>query len=128
MSKPRELVATLLGVRVARTMYGRWRRLAAGDRNRLEPLAEDVRERALDLRGTTDPAAAADELREASERLADALVESAQSDPGVSAEEVSRLRSDLSRELDRIADAEIEASRGTAPAASAETTLPGPSG
>jgi hypothetical protein len=104
--------ASLLGVRVARALYGRWRRMAAADRESLEPLAQDVRERALDLRGTPDREAAGRELEKAEERLAAAMVESAESDPEVSAAEVSRLRSDLARELDRLASAEIRVSRG----------------
>lgn len=114
MSKPRELVATLLGVRVARTLYGRWRRLSAKERDLLGPLADDVRERALDLRGTTDPVAAGLELTQANEKLADALVESAEANPDVSESEVVRLREDLSRELERLVTADIKVSRGPA--------------
>jgi len=98
-------------VRVARTLHGRWRRLAAGDRERLEPLADDVRERALDLRGAADPDAAGRELHEANVKLADAMVESAEADPDVTAAEVGQLREDLSRELERLAGADIRASR-----------------
>ena len=112
MPSPREIVSTLLGIRVARAMHGRWRRMSATDRDRLEPLAEDVRERALDLRGEADPETAGRELREANVRLADAMVESAQADPEVSESDVLRLREDLSRELERLAGAEIKAGRG----------------
>lgn len=112
MPGPRQIVATLLGVRVARTLHGRWRRMSAQDRQRLEPLADEVRERALDLRGTSDPEAAGLQLRDANVKLADAMVESAQADPDVSATEVVQLREDLSRELERLVSAEISASRG----------------
>ena len=103
---------SLLGVRVARALYGRWRRMKAAEREPLGPLAEDVRERALDLRGASDREAAGHGLEKAGERLAAAMVESAESDPDVSETEVSRLRADLARELDRMASAEISASRG----------------
>ncbi len=104
--------STLLGVRVARTLYGRWRRMSDADREQLGPLAEDVKERALDLRGASDREAAGRDLEEAGERLAAAMVESAESDPQVSETEVSRLRDELAMELDRLASADIRASRG----------------
>lgn len=97
--------ATSLGFRVARTLHGRWRRLRTPDRERLEPLAEDVREHALDLRGAADRDAAGRALQEASERLAGAMVESATADPEVSEEDVRRLRYDLASELERLAGA-----------------------
>lgn len=125
MPYPGQLVAALLGVRVARSLHGRWRRLAASDRDRLGPLAHEVRERALDLRGTADPATAGRELQQASERLADAMVESAESDPEVSAADVEGLREDLSRELDRIASADIAVSRGATPESGVVPTHPG---
>ncbi len=115
MSQARKLVGgalNLLGVHVARSLYGRWRRMSDADRERLEPLAQDVKEQALDLRGSTDPDAGRD-LGEASRKLADALVESAEADPEVSEIEVRELRSDLARELDRVASGEIKASRGS---------------
>jgi len=97
---------------VARTLHGRWRRMSARERGRLEPLAADVRERALDLRGSSDPEAAGLQLRDANVKLADAMVESAEADPDVTAAEVVQLREDLSRELERLVSAEISASRG----------------
>jgi hypothetical protein len=51
------------------------------------------------------------ELRAASETLAAALVESAEHDPEVDEAEVRQLRADLRRELERVADADIKASR-----------------
>jgi len=102
----------LLGVRVARTLYGRWRRMSVVARAQLEPLAEEVKGRALDLRGASDRDAAAQDLEKAGERLAAAMVESAESDPDISEHEVSRLRSDLAMELDRLASAEIRVERG----------------
>ncbi len=107
MPKPRDLVTTILGVRVARALYGSWRRLSTKERERLGPLADDVRERALDLRGATDPETAGRELRQANEKLADAMVESAEANPEVSEAEVLRLRDDLTRELERLVEADI---------------------
>ena len=112
MPSPRDIVSTLLGIRVARALHGRWRRMSASDRELLEPLADDVRRRALDLRGEADPETAGRELRDANVKLADAMVESAQADPEVSESEVLLLREDLSRELERLAGAEIRAARG----------------
>jgi hypothetical protein len=126
MPKPRKLVVTLLGVRVARALHGRWRQLSAKDRDRLGPLADQVRERALDLRGAADLQAAGRELQEANEKLAEALVESAESNPDVSGAEVLRLREDLSRELERMMEADIAASRGPADRAPADGTSSGP--
>lgn len=103
-----------LGFRVARGLYGRWRRMSAPDRARLEPLADDVKERALELRGTPDPDRAERDLAQAGERLADAMVESADADPEVSDAEVDQLRGDLARELERLATGEVLASRGRA--------------
>jgi hypothetical protein len=102
-----------LGVRVARGLYGRWRLLPAADRERLERVAEDAKSKALSLRGAAAPerAEAEAELRAASETLAAALVETAESDPEIGEAEVRELREDLRRELDRLAGAEIKASR-----------------
>ena len=102
-----------LGIRMAYTLYSRWRVLGEADRQRLEPLAEDAKQRALELRGLDDREAAARDLRAANETLAAALVESAESDPDVSEVEVRRLRDDLKRELERLASADIRASRGS---------------
>ncbi len=114
MAEARKLVGdtVVLGVHVARSLYGRWRRMSAGARQALEPLAEDVKQRALDLRGVVDPSEAEQDLREANERLVDAMVETAAADPDVSEVEVRELRDDLARELERLATADIHASRG----------------
>lgn len=104
--------ATALGIGVARALYGRWQRMPAGRRAQLEQLAENVKERALDLRGDADPGPASRDLRAADERLADAMVESAKADPDLSDVEVDDLRDDLARELDRLAGADIKASKG----------------
>ena len=102
--------ATVVGIRLARTLHSRWRALPAGDRERIAPLAEDAKEKALELRGVDDLERAASELRAANETLAAALVESAEADPGLDADEVARLRDDLRHELERLASAEIRAS------------------
>jgi hypothetical protein len=105
--------ATSLGIQVARSVYGRWRRMPATRRAKLAGLAANVKERALDLRGEADQRTAGRELRDANERLAEAMVASAVSDPDVPEVEVRDLRSELARELERLADADIEASHGS---------------
>ena len=102
----------MLGVRVARALYGRWRALGPAARERLAPLAEDAKRAALDARGASDAGTAQSHLRSTSQALAAAIVESAEADPEVDELEVRRLREDLKRELDRLSSAEIQASRG----------------
>lgn len=100
-----------LPVRLTRTLHSRWLRLGPADRERLAPLARDARDRALDLRGATDRDQAEAELKAANESLAAALVASAEADPEVDEAEVQSLRGDLRRELDRLARADVKASR-----------------
>jgi predicted TIM-barrel fold metal-dependent hydrolase len=102
-----------VGVRVARSLYGRWRLLPRDERERTAGVAEDAKEKALAVRGMPEPerAQAEADLRAANESLAEALVGSAESDPEVGAEEVEALREDLRRELERLASADIKASR-----------------
>jgi hypothetical protein len=104
-----------LDFRLARTLYERWRLLAPAQRERIAALAEDARERALELRGVADRTAAERDLHKANESLAAALVETAEGDPQVSEIEVRSLQEDLRRELGRLASAEVEASRGARP-------------
>jgi hypothetical protein len=108
--------AAVLGIRVARTLHGRWRLLPLAERARIEPLARAAKERALELRGEPDRADAEAELREANELLAAALVESAEADPDITANDVAGLRDDLRRELERLANADVKASRTGLPA------------
>jgi hypothetical protein len=100
-----------LGVRVARSLYGRWRVLPDEDRRRIEGLAEDLKQRALDLRGASDAERAHEGLRAANETLAAALVETAAANPEMGEDEVLELREDLKRELERLAGADIKALR-----------------
>jgi hypothetical protein len=100
-----------LGIRMARSLYAHWRTLPEAERERIAPLAERAKERALALRGEADRARAEADLRAANARLAEALVKTAEADPEVGREEVAELRRDLQRELDRLADADIKASR-----------------
>ena len=100
-----------LGVRVARSLYGRWRVLPDQDRRRLEGLAEDLKHRALELRGASDSERANEGFLAANETLAAALVETATANPAVGEDEVLQLRSDLKRELERLAGADIKALR-----------------
>jgi hypothetical protein len=102
-----------LGIRVARSLYGRWHILPEPERQRIELLAEDLKRKALDLRGAQDRVAAEQDLRAANETLAAALVETAEASPELDEAEVRELREDLRRELARLASADIKASRGT---------------
>ena len=102
-----------LGVRVSRSLYGRWRVLPEQDRQRIEDLAEDLKHKALELRGAPDAARAGKDLRAANETLAAALVDTAQANPEVSDNEVRELREDLRHELERLRKADIKASRTT---------------
>jgi hypothetical protein len=103
--------ASAIGVRVARSLYGRWRLLPAADRARIAAFAEDTKEKALSLRGSADRTRAEADLRASSETLAAALVETAESDPELAPGDVQQLREDLRRELERLATADIKASR-----------------
>jgi len=105
--------AASMGIRVARTMHNRWRRMPPPQRTRLQTLANDVRERALDLRGSRHPGADRQALDGASERLAAAMVTSAQTDPEVSDADVEELRDQLARELGRLDAANVKASAGS---------------
>ena len=105
--------AAALTVRVTRSLYSRWSALPPAERARIEPVAERAKQSALDLRGALDLELAAVEAREAGASLAAALVESAAADPELEEGEVVRLREDLARELARLADADIKASRST---------------
>jgi hypothetical protein len=106
-------------VRVARSLWARWRRLAAPDRERIGPLADAVKDQALRLRGSGDPERAGHALGVASGQLADAMVDAAEADPEISEADVRDLRDELARELERVAAADITAYPGrveTAPA------------
>ena len=85
-------VGSAVAVRVARLLYRRWERLAPSERDQLEPLAEDVKQRALEVRGKLDDGVAERELELASTELATALGE----------DEVAELREELRRELERV--------------------------
>jgi hypothetical protein len=78
--------ATTLGIQLARSLNDRWRRMPAERLTKLAGPAANVREQALDR---------------PDER------------PDVDEIEVRDLRADLTRELDRLADADIDASRGS---------------
>ena len=101
----------VLGIRVARSLHSRWRTLGPDERRRLAPLAADAKDRALDVRGVGDRQAAERDLVIANESLAAAIVESAEADPEVTESDLTELRDELRRELDRLATADISASR-----------------
>jgi hypothetical protein len=103
--------AGAIGVRVARSLYGRWRLLPPGDRERIAAFAEDTKEKALSLRGSSDRDKAEADLRASTETLAAALVETAEADPEIAPDDVQQLRDELRRELERLATADIKASR-----------------
>jgi hypothetical protein len=103
--------AGAIGVRVARSLYGRWRLLPPADRERIAAFAEDTKEKALSLRGSSDRDKAEADLRASTETLAAALVETAESDPEIDPDDVQQLRDELRRELERLATADIKASR-----------------
>ncbi|HEY6781448.1 MAG TPA: hypothetical protein VI111_10860 [Thermoleophilaceae bacterium] len=103
--------AAVVGIRLARSLHGRWHQLPAAARAQLEPLAEDAKRRALELRGSTDREEATADLQAANETLAAALVETAEANPDVSPDDVTQLRDDLRRELERLANADVKASR-----------------
>jgi hypothetical protein len=100
-----------IGVRVARSLYGRWRVLPPADRERIASFAEDAKEKALSVRGASDRPRAEADLRAASETLAAALVETAEADPEFGEDEVRELREELRRELERLSTGDIKASR-----------------
>ena len=79
-----------LGIRVARLLHARWRLLPEADRSRIAPMAEDLKARALDLRGAPDRDRAEADLRAANETFAAALVETAEADPELGAERGAR--------------------------------------
>lgn len=95
-----------IGVRVARSLYGRWRLMPPADRERIADLAADAKEKAFVARGADDLERAAADLRAANHTLAAALVEAAEADPELDAAEVHELRQELRRELDRLAVAQ----------------------
>ena len=102
---------TAVGIRVARSLYARWRILPERDRQRIESLAEDLKEQAFAIRGAPDRARAEADLFAANETFAAALVETAEADPELDEIEVHELREDLRRELERLANADIKAWR-----------------
>jgi hypothetical protein len=83
---------TSVAVKIARLLYRRWEAMAPAERERLEELAGNVKERALEVRGKVDDGTAARELERASTELAAAM----------GADEVAELREQLKRELERM--------------------------
>ena len=81
-----------VAVRIARLLYRHWENLTPEERERLGPLAGDVKERALEVRCKVDDGTAERELERASTELAEAL----------GADEVAELREELRRELERV--------------------------
>jgi hypothetical protein len=92
-------IGTLLALKVAHSVYRRWERLSETERGRLGALADEVKQRALDLRGRLDRHAAAEELDHASDNLAAALA--AGGDVALGRDEIESLRRALASELER---------------------------
>ena len=88
-----ERSATALTTAMARTLYDRWRRMPATQRERIERIAAEVKGGA-----DTQPTAA--------------RIEPVQPDRDVSEIEVHDLRSELARELERLAQGDVRAARG----------------
>ena len=88
-------------LRLARALYHEWRLLPDRERRRIEPIAREVKELALDLRGNMDRATAEAGLAMATEGLAIAIMEAAEADRKRPAAEVEALRSYLQAELYR---------------------------
>ncbi|HYI99139.1 MAG TPA: hypothetical protein VEX36_05600 [Thermoleophilaceae bacterium] len=104
--------ATTVGAQLARSVEGGWRRMSPSRRAKLERLAANVRERAVEQRGEADRHTADLDSRGPSQPVADPVVAPAKADSDVSEIEVHDLRADLARELERLADADISAARG----------------
>ena len=105
--------AAALTVRVTRSLYSRWNVLPAAERARIEPVAERAKQSALDLRGAVDRELAGAEARAAGPRWRRPWWSPRPGIPELDEDEVVRLREDLARELARLADADIKASRST---------------
>ena len=89
-----------IGVRVARSLYGRWRLLPPADRERIAAFARGHQGEGAVPAGRDDRERAEADLRASNETLAAALVETAESDPELGPEDVQRdCASDLRREL-----------------------------
>ena len=104
--------ATTLGAQLARSVQGGWRRMSPSRRARLEQLAANVKQRAREQRGGVEPESTAPAPPAANVPRTGAPVVSAAGDREVSEVEVHDLRADLARELERLADASITATRG----------------
>lgn len=60
-------------MRLARTLYSQWQVMPEMERARIAPIAREVKDIALDLRGRIDSGAAEAELAHANEALATVL-------------------------------------------------------
>ena len=104
--------AAALGVRVARSLYGRWRLLPAADRQRHRSRSPRTPRRTRSTCAARPTAAAgrgatcARPTRRSPRRWS----RRAEADPEIDARRSSALREDLRRELERLAGADIKAS------------------
>jgi hypothetical protein len=90
-------------LRLARALYHEWRLLPDRERGRIAPVAREVKELALDLRGHVDMAAAEAELGLANEGLAILILEAVEADSRREPADVEALRAHLQNELYRAA-------------------------
>jgi uncharacterized tellurite resistance protein B-like protein len=90
-------------LRLARTLYHQWLLLPTAERGRLAPMAREVKELALDLRGQYNLRNAEADLAMANEALGIVLMEAVESDPHRHPAEVEALRRQLQREFNRAA-------------------------
>jgi hypothetical protein len=90
-------------IRLARTLYHEWRLLPERERARLAPLAREVKDLALDVRGAADAPRAAAELTLANEAFASSLIQAAERCPDLSDEDFEALRGYIRAEQYRAA-------------------------
>ena len=100
---PEGMNSSRRAVQVAHSIYRRWQDLEPEERERLAPLAAQLKAAALDLRGRLDSDRAERELADVSMELALAIANSEYQNPLVSTSEFEALRAELREQLSRLA-------------------------
>jgi hypothetical protein len=90
-------------IRLARTLYHEWRLLPERERARVAPLAREVKDLALDVRGAADAPRALSELTLANEAFAASIIQAAERSPELSDEDFGSLRGYIRAEQYRAA-------------------------